>query len=188
MNQKDFKKQNTYTFYNNFKVILSSRYLQFMTIIIASYSLTINLLEGVWFAKSVEFYKQPEQLIHYKGTVLLWTGIFTIFYAVFNSYIFRKISWLNGALLTPVITLIFGTVFFILILFEPVLKSAICWITITPLAIILFLAGVQNAFIKGIKYVLFDLTKEIAYLPFNPNSGLKEVGMEVFTRDRRYSI
>jgi AAA family ATP:ADP antiporter len=151
---------------NSFKIILKSSALGYIMVIVASYSITINLIEGIWLAKSKELYTEANQLMNYQGKVLFWTGIFTLISTISSKFILKSKGWFYSALITPVISLIVGGVFFLVIYLDKILLGSLSYYTfIAPILVIVILGALQNILIKGVKYSYFDITKEMAYLP-----------------------
>ncbi|KJV57103.1 TLC ATP/ADP transporter family protein [Orientia chuto str. Dubai] len=147
------------------KVILSSRYLWQICCMIISYSVVINIIEGVWMSKIQELYSTTEQFMTYQGTILIYTGISSIICSFLSCSIIRYLGWYYGAVITPVIILVVGTCFFFSIALENYLESIIhC---VSSLSIIVLIGTIQNVLAKGVKYSIFDATKEMAYIPLD---------------------
>ena len=150
------------------KFIFASKTLIYMFILVASYSVTINLIEGLWLSKAKEFYINEDELIHYQGQVLFWTGVFTLTATASSSFILKYCKWRFAANLTPIISIIMGGGFFLLISFESSIKEYFTLDnSIVPLFLIITLGALQNIFIKGVKYSYFDVTKEMLFIPLN---------------------
>ena len=160
----------------SFKTIIQSQYLGLISILVISYSVTVNLIEGLWFSKVKEFYPSLTDFMNYQGTVLSFTGMFAIICAILGSSIIRNFGWFWSAVATPIMIMISGSIMFIAI----EMQDSLSWILpiiglayISPLAIIVFIGGMQNILGKGVKYSLFDATKEMVYIPLDPEIKTK---------------
>ncbi len=150
------------------KLILRSKYLGLICILMISYSVAVILIEGLWFAKAKELYPNPEQFASYQGMVLFWTGISALIFALLGSSIIRRLGWFFGAIITPVITMIVGGLFFLLTVMQDNLDSMLIGLgQASTLSVIVFCGFLQNVFSKGAKYSLFDATKEMSYIPLD---------------------
>lgn len=156
------------------KMTLSSRYLGLICVMIICYGMTINLLEGVWMSKVRDLYVTPEGFMSYQGTVLFWTGVFTLFCSFIGSSIIRHKGWYAGAVITPLMIMLAGSIFFVFVSIENKLEAIFTGLTfLSPLAIITFVGGAQNVLGKGTKYSFFDATKEMAYIPLDEEMKTK---------------
>lgn len=152
------------------RMILKSRYLWLICILLISYSMAINFIEGIWMAKVREKYSDAQSFIAYHGDVFFWTGIFTLFCSFLGSSIIRYFGWLWGAISTPLMVLIFGGAFFVGVIMQSNLKEY--YIT-DPLTLLVIIGGLQHVMGKGTKYSLFDATKEMAYIPLDAEMKTK---------------
>jgi AAA family ATP:ADP antiporter len=155
------------TLRESIKMILSSKYLGLICILIISYSMTINLIEGLWMSKARELHSTMNEFMAYQGGVFFWIGVCTLVCAFLGNSIIKKFGWLGGAILTPLSTFITGGLFFLCIIFSSKLEHIVDMRFTTPLVIIVFIGSLQNIFIKCTKYSLFDTTKEMAYIPLD---------------------
>ena len=163
------------SFIQSLKFLLKSKYFGYITIILISYSIAMNLMEGLWMAKVKDLYPDTNDFIAYHGKVLYWTGVFTIICAFFGGAAIRKFGWLWGAILTPLLTLLAGTVFFSSVILENQLNNVdLLGIVIhSPLLLIAVTGGILNIVAKGLKYSLCDSTKEMAYIPLSSEEKTK---------------
>lgn len=160
--------------FESMKMILSSKYLGLICILMISYSVVAILLEGIWFAKVRQLYPVAEQFMSYQGEFMFWTGVSALIFAILGSSIIRNLGWMFGSIITPVVTLIAGSSFFVFVIIEDSLESIFSGsIGMAALPIIVFCGGMQNVFMKGAKYTLFDATKEMSYIPLNPEIKTK---------------
>lgn len=150
------------------KVIMSSKYLGYITILIFAYGISINLVEGVWKDKAKTLYPNMVDYARFSGDVIVYTGYSAMFCMLMGANIFKYFGWLTAALITPITILVTGIGFFILVVFSENTYVYIATLTLmNPLSFAVILGTIQNVLSKGTKYALFDSTKEMAYIPLN---------------------
>lgn len=157
------------------KMTLKSKYLGLICIMIIGYATAVNLLEGLWMSKAKELYSTTEQFMVYQGNVLFWTGMSTITFSIFGSTIIRRFGWFWGAVITPGVMMVVGSLFFAGVVVQDQLEEIfnnIGYIS-SALGIIVLLGSLQNIFGKGAKYSLFDATKEMSYIPLDDEMKTK---------------
>lgn len=85
-----------------------------------------------------------------------------------GSNILRRVSWTVAALITPVMILITGLLFFGFIVFDSSIGLTMAaFIGTSPLIMSVQVGMVQNVLSKATKYSLFDSTKEMSYIPLD---------------------
>lgn len=150
------------------KMVLTSGYLGFICLLIVSYSMAVNLIEGLWMSKTKQLYPTVEQFMAYQGEIYFWMGIFTLFCAFFGSAVIRTFGWFWAAVITPLMIMIAGSIFFSTVLLQDELTAMFSSVSaLSPLMLIVFIGGLQNVLGKGTKYSIFDSTKEMAYIPLD---------------------
>ena len=77
----------------------------------------------------------------------------------FSKYIFQHFGWRVASLITPIVLCVTGMLFYIIIIYETNLASA--------LYLAILIGSIQNIAAKSTKYVLFDPCKEIAFIPLD---------------------
>jgi ATP/ADP translocase len=150
------------------KIILSSKYLWLICVLMISYATAVNLIEGLWFSKVRELYPSQADFMAYMGKMMIWLGVFVLLCSLLGSTIIRRFGWFCGAIITPIMTLVVGSLFFTFAEFQehlPLLFMGL--VTASPLMIIVFLGALQNILLKGVKYSIFDATKEMVYIPLD---------------------
>jgi len=156
------------------KVTLQSRYLWLICILLISYSMSVNLLEGLWLEKAKEYYDSTDKFIKYHGTVLMWTGVATVICSLIGSSVIRYYGWFWGAVTTPCVLLCAGSIFFMFCLFEKQFSMLPYGLSLlSPGFLIVFIGGAQNALGKGAKYSFFDASKEMVYIPLDEEMKTK---------------
>ncbi len=155
------------------KMVISSRYLMMIFSIVVSYSFAINLIEGIWMFKANQFYQDTSLLMRYHAKISFCTGVLTLFCAIFGGYVIRRFGWLRAALLTPLMILFAGFAFFVCILMHEGVSGFALKFGFSGLGLLVFIGGIQNVLSKGVKYSIFDTTKEMLYIPLNPEFKTK---------------
>ncbi|WP_316354425.1 Npt1/Npt2 family nucleotide transporter [Candidatus Trichorickettsia mobilis] len=150
------------------KMIFSSKYLGLIAILVLSYGVSINLVEGVWKAKVKQLYPTKEAYTMFMGEFQAWQGFAAIIFMVVGSNILRRVSWGTAAILTPLMILITGVAFFAFIFFDNVIAMHLTGLLSSgPLVVAVVIGMIQNVLSKATKYSLFDSTKEMAYIPLD---------------------
>ncbi len=165
------KKKKKMGIFDGFKAICRSKYLGLIALLVIGYGLSINLIEVIWKAKMHEYFPGQAAYSRMMGNLSTFTGIITIFLVFISSIILRTCSWKVCSLVTPMVMVVFGGGFFLLCIFQMAGGTHILGIPVAMLGI--WIGLITDAFIKGIKYVLFDPTKSMAYLPLTADEKTK---------------
>jgi ATP/ADP translocase len=155
------------------KMVISSPYLMMIFAIVVSYSFSINLIEGIWMFKANQFYQDTASLMRYHAKISFCTGLLTLLCAICGGYVIRRFGWLRAALLTPLMILFAGFAFFVCILIHEGMQGFALKFGFSALGVLVFIGGIQNILSKGVKYSIFDTTKEMLYIPLNPEFKTK---------------
>ena len=152
----------------SFKYIARSKYLWLMLICSASFGLSMNLVEAVWKAKIKELYPSVTEFAAFSSIYILWTGVVIMILTVVGTNIMRTRSWFTAAVITPIVILITGSMFFVLVVFDEVIFSFYeGTIITTPLALAVSVGAIQNILSKGSKYSIWDTSREMLYIPLD---------------------
>lgn len=150
------------------KVIMSSKYLGYIVILIFSYGIAINLVEGVWKDRARALYSNTVDYAGFSSDVIVYTGYSAMFFMLAGANIFKYFGWLTAALITPITIFVTGALFFLLVVFSDTMYANVAAMTlVNPLFLTVLVGTIQNVLSKGTKYALFDSTKEMAYIPLN---------------------
>lgn len=157
----------------SFKCIVKSPYLLLITVLVIGYGVAINLAEVVWKSQGKMLYTESHQFNNMMANLSIVTGLITILVTLTGSNILRKCKWRTAALITPISVLILGTIFFGIVIYEnhAGVDAKIFGVNVLWLAVMFGL--IQDALSKGIKYSLFDSTKQMAYIPLDADLKTK---------------
>lgn len=153
------------SFTDSIKLIINSKYLWLLTISLISYGTTINLSLGLYKAVLIKLYTTTQNYIEFTAVYQKWLGITSIIFMLFTSILVRKLSWLKSAITTPIIMLVTGSLFFTWVIchaFLTEIMSEHVYLTLT-----VFIGSVYIILTKSSKFSLFNITKEMAYIPLN---------------------
>ena len=159
---------------DSFKYISRSKYLWLMLICTASFGLSMNLVEAVWKAKIKELYPTVNAYAAFNSMYILWTGIAIMVMTIIGNNVMRNSSWFAAAVISPIIILTTGTAFFMLVVFdEQIVTLFEGVILMSPLVLAVFVGAVQNVLSKGSKYSIWDTSRQMLYIPLDPELRTK---------------
>lgn len=166
--------QGKLSFKQSLSYLLNSKYLLYIAFIVISYNLVINLTEVLWKHQVTELYPNPSDYTVYMNQIVSIIGLVATFTSLFVSgNAIRKCGWTFTALITPAILLITSIGFFAFFFVQKASPHVVfSFLGLTPLAIVAFFGSAQNILSRGAKYSVFDATKEMAFVPLNPESKL----------------
>jgi AAA family ATP:ADP antiporter len=159
----------------SFIYLAKSKYLICIAIIVFAYNLTTHIIEVVWKNQIKELYPNPSEFSAYMGNVMTWIGIIATLIALFLAGNFiRRFKWSLSAIITPIVVLASGVLFFSFYLFKDTKLAGLATLLgSTPLMLSVFFGSMQNTLSRACKYTVFDATKEIAFIPLDQESKLK---------------
>lgn len=162
------------SFKQSISYLLNSKYLLYIAFIVISYNLVINLTEVLWKHEVKELYPNPNDYTIYMNHIVSIIGAIATVSSLFVAgNAIRKCGWTFTALLTPAILLITSIGFFSFFFLEKISPHmVVSFLGLSPLAIVVFFGSAQNIMSRGAKYSVFDATKEMAFVPLNPESKL----------------
>jgi AAA family ATP:ADP antiporter len=174
--KNNFTKENSsykIGFIDSIKTIYKSSHLRLIFFLVLSYNIFMHLFEVAWKSKVNSYSKIIGE--NYFGEIFgnqsILIGIFVFIIGIFSPIIKKK-GWKFTASFTPFIGFISTFIFYIVSYKEFSFMKNSIGINLIYFSII---AGMINiVFIKSSKYVLFESTKEQAYIPlenFEKTSG-----------------
>ena len=165
---KPKKKKEKLGVVDSFKYIFTSKYLGFIALLVIGYGISINLVEVMWKKQVLIMCEgSKDKFANFMGDLQVWTGAFTILCMLIGANILRKCSWFVGAMITPIMILVTGVIFFGFIIFKDSLDAYLMPMGIASVVITSWVGLAQNVLSKGTKYSLFDPTKEMTYIPLD---------------------
>lgn len=168
------KKQERLSFRESILYIARSKHLLAIATLVLAYNLVISLVEIVWKEQVRLLYPQVHEYNYFMNNLTSIMGIIATLASVILVGVLNRISWTKTALITPFVLLITSAIFFMCLLCNQYLSPKLVALTaVSPLAIAVFVGAAQNCFSKGAKYSLFDATKEMAFIPLDPEHKLK---------------
>ena len=171
--QKTSKSKLKLSTWDSIKFILHSRYLGYLALLTICYGITLNLIEITWKRQLYLVYPLGNAYNAFMGHLSLATGIGTIIAIFLGSILLRKMGWFSAAIATPLSVGICGALFFAGVLFPESLEIIANSFNWTPLFVTIMIGFVLEVLVKSIKYALFDPTKEMAFIPLDPESKVR---------------
>lgn len=167
------KEKAKLTIKESFRYILSNPYLGLIAILVLSYGVAINLVEGVWKGQIKIAFPDKNDYNMFMGQFSTWTGLITIILMVVGNNILRRLSWLKAAIITPIMIMVTSAIFF-LVVWNGTKSTPLAPLMGTTVVLVSVIVGqIQNVLSKGTKYSLFDSTKQMAYIPLDPEAKTK---------------
>lgn len=154
--------------------LIRSPYLACIAAIVMAYGVAINLIEVTWKKQVVMQFPDPNDLQHFYGGFSWTVATMTIIMMLFvGGNVIRRFGYRAASLFTPIVLVITGVLFFTFMIFRDQLTGFVALFGTTPLMLAVIFGLIQNVLAKSAKYSLFDPTKEMAYIPLDPEMRLK---------------
>lgn len=161
------------TFTQAVAFLLRSKFLLSIAILVFAFNMVVNLAEVEWKNQIVAIMPTPLDYNIYMSNITRWIGwISAIFTVVLCTPSLRYLGWTPTALFTPVITLITAFFFFSALLVDS-LPSSWAYYFLAPPTTVAFLGSLHICLSRSAKYTLFDITKEMAFIPLPSDEKLK---------------
>ncbi len=158
----------------SFKYLAKSPYILCLAVLVIAYGVSINIIEVTWKSQLKLQYPNANDYSTFMGYFSTFTGAITVLMMLFvGGNVIRKFGWGTAALITPIVLLITGAIFFALVIFRDDLGGMIAALGTTPLMLAVVVGMLQNIMSKSAKYSLFDPTKEMAYIPLDQEQKVK---------------
>jgi ATP:ADP antiporter, AAA family len=170
---KEQKPQVKLSFKDSIKYIISSKYIGYMALITIGFNLTINILEISWKAQLKQLYSTQIGYSGFTAGVVEMAGWVTFVVTLIAATVIRKSSWLTSAVITPILMFITGGLFFVVLLGGDYLKGLMVIFGTTPLLFSVWVGSLQQMSLKATKYSFFNTTREMAYIPLDPELRTK---------------
>lgn len=176
------KKKAKLSLMESIKYIINSPYLGLIAMLVLSYGMLINVFEGVWKGQIKIAFPNELDYNHVMGGLSTFTGFLALILMLTGSNLLRRFSWRTCALITPAVLLVGTLIFFAVIYYNNTLlpegmkinEAISSGIINRELIVFVVMLGLGvNAFGKAVKYSLFDPTKEMAYIPLDPELKVK---------------
>lgn len=151
----------------SFKYVLASKYLQMIASLIISYGVLMFICETMWKDQAAKIYVDSSNYSMFMGKFQMYMGYGTVFGMVFAVFSLRYLPWIANALATPVSFTIVGSIFFILVIFKDNFEGIFAAYGYSVVAAAVFFGMLQILLAKSFKYSLFDLSKEMLYIPLD---------------------
>ncbi|MDP3531870.1 MAG: Npt1/Npt2 family nucleotide transporter [Alphaproteobacteria bacterium] len=160
---------------DSFKQIFTSKYLAYIALLVVIYGITMNLIEQTWKSQMKIAFPSRAEYNAAMGDVFIWISVLTMIFMLLGSNLLRIFGWLTSALITPIVILITGGVFFAMILFPDTFRPYMMemGISLTAVQVACMFGQWQQVLAKSTKYSLFDPTKEMAYIPLDDDMKIK---------------
>lgn len=156
------------------RYILRSPYLIPLALIVLGFNICINMTDVLWKEQLKHYFTDPNQMLVHMNGVTMGIGVCATVGGVLFSTLVRRWGWTVTALLTPTVMIAAGVGFFTFLFAQSGFSA---WVStlfgLTPFALTVFSGSLQNCLSKGCKYSIFDASKELAFLPLDPESKLK---------------
>lgn len=165
---KDVRTKRKTSLIDSFKYVVRSKYLWLMLICSASFGLSENLVEALWKDRMRELYPTVTSYAGVNGIFVLWSGVTIMLMTIIGNRLMKYHSWFIAAVISPVVIMITGVIFFSCVVFDhEILTFADKATMMSPLALAVTIGAIQNILAKGTKYSIWDTSREMLYIPLD---------------------
>jgi ATP:ADP antiporter, AAA family len=166
MSERKFAKVKL-TLKDSFKYILASKYLRLVATLIICYGVLMSISETLWKDQVARLYTNAADYSQFIGMFQMYLGYGTVFGMLAAVASLRRFSWLFNALTTPISFLVAGVFFFLLVIFREEFQPLFAYLGMTVIFAAVMTGMMQILLTKSFKYSLFDLSKEMTFIPLD---------------------
>ncbi|MEC8882046.1 MAG: Npt1/Npt2 family nucleotide transporter [Pseudomonadota bacterium] len=163
------KKKKKLSMSESFAVLFRSEYVGYIAVLVLSYGIVINVVEVVWKSQLKVLYPTRQAMLEFNGYYNLLLGFGTIGLNYLGKGVIRQLGWFFGAIITPVVTGVLGCFFFIYVLGQSSFTAITMSLQMAPITLAVWFGAYSVILSKGSKYSFFDPTKEMAFIPLDPD-------------------
>lgn len=156
------------------RYVFSSPHILCIALLVLSYGITINFIDVIWKGQ-VRILVEGDQnkFLAYMASFSKITGYISLPLMLIGGNLLRRLSWRNAASIVPLMLMGMSLMFYGLVIYGDMIGMTAPMITAYGLSFtgVQLAAGIgkwQGALTKASKYSLFDSTKEMAYIPLDP--------------------
>lgn len=154
--------------FESFLIVWRSKYLMLIAGLVIFYGISTNFVEIIW--KDMMKIHSETSNVSYVGlqsSAFFWMGVASIVIATFGKGLVNILGWRNTALITPIGMLLTSVLFFASILMPDATSKLSAYFNLSVVGFGVMIGTMQQVFTKSAKYVMFDSTKEMAYIPLS---------------------
>ncbi|USO00982.1 MAG: NTP/NDP exchange transporter [Alphaproteobacteria bacterium] len=175
------KKRPKLSVRQSLKEIMRSKYLGLIGVLVFSYNFSMNLIGLVWKTQLKLQFPDVLALNNFMGQYQSVVGLVTVLTIPFVKSIVERMSWYVAAIMTPLVLLGTGILFFFFVFQGHLVADMIDDFGLTPVYVAVIIGAIQQLLSKSCKYALFDPTKEMAYIPLDDELKSKgKAAVDVF--------
>ncbi len=176
--QKDDSKEEKVTaklsIRESIRYIAKSKYLLCLAMIFLGYNISINFTDVLWKEQLKKFFTDPNEMLAHMNLITMGIGIVGTIFGTLFSLMISRLGWTFTAILTPAVMAVMAVGFFVFLFAGDSLGPvALAFFGATPLALTVYFGSLQYCLSKGCKYSVFDVSKEVAFLPLSSESKTK---------------
>jgi AAA family ATP:ADP antiporter len=172
LGKADSKHTLELSLFDSFKHIFKSSYLGYIALIAIGYNLSINIIEITWKSQLKLIYANEKSFNGFMGDFNVLLSLVTFVTGIIGANVVRKFNWYTSAMVTPVVMLVMGSLFFVLTIFGDTCFSYIA-IGVSPILVASWLGLIQNLLARSSKFCFFNATREMAYIPLDAELKVK---------------
>lgn len=161
------KKKPKLSTWESIRQVFQSNYIAYIAMLVLCYGILINIVEVSWKSQVKLLYPSTKEQLLFFGWYYGWLSAVTIILNYLSKGVIRRFGWLSGAITTPMLAGILGSLFFICVLNISHLDTIMNKLGVTPLQFVVGIGAIGVMLSKSAKYSFFDPSKEMAFIPLD---------------------
>lgn len=158
--------------WQSLKMVCHSPHLGLIALLVLSYGICDNILENFWKHELGKTYLNINEYNTFMNRYTIVYGFLSMFVLIIAGNIFRRFSWTVGAILTPLIMFVGGTILFAAILSRHFFGT-VGILCMSCQTLIVAIGVVVLVLDKSFKMSFFDISKEMSFIPLNEELKVK---------------